>query len=110
VAELATDGLAGAGTGALIGLTDGMSLLGGIAARSVVSAGIEVGREAITSEINGVSSFRTGILQELLLVAYLEILLERALQAERLLMRWSNRDIYFLRGILVRTARLLAVL
>ena len=57
LAKLGTDGLAGAGSGALIGLTDGMSLVGGIAARSVLSAGIEVGREAITSEINGCLKF-----------------------------------------------------
>ena len=37
--QVVVDGLAGAGTGALIGLTDGMSLVGGIAARSVISMG-----------------------------------------------------------------------
>lgn len=43
--QIAVDSLAGAGTGALIGLTDGMSLIGGMATRSVVSMGIDATRQ-----------------------------------------------------------------
>lgn len=51
--KLAADAAAGGATGALIGLTDGLSLVGGIAARSAASMGIEGAREIVNGSISG---------------------------------------------------------
>nr|WP_275577127.1 RHS repeat-associated core domain-containing protein [Dyella flava] len=53
IEKLAADGGAGAASGLWIGMTDGMSLVGGVAARAVLSGGTEVAREAVTSGIDG---------------------------------------------------------
>lgn len=51
--ELAADVGAGVATGGLAGLTNGLSLLDGIAARSVLSAGIEAYRQLAQDAITG---------------------------------------------------------
>jgi hypothetical protein len=51
--ELTADGLAGGLTGSLAGLTNGASLLGGLAARAGASAGIEGLRQVANDAISG---------------------------------------------------------
>jgi RHS repeat-associated protein len=50
---LAVDVGAGAATGALAGLTNGLSLLDMMAARAIISAGIEAGRQMINGGLSG---------------------------------------------------------
>ena len=58
--QLMVDVLAGAGTGALAGLTGGASLVEQIAARSILSAGIEADRQYINQDINPASEINAG--------------------------------------------------
>jgi RHS repeat-associated protein len=55
--ELIADAIAGAAGGGLIGLTDGLSLLGGIGFGAVTNAGIESYRQIANSAITGCDKF-----------------------------------------------------
>jgi uncharacterized protein RhaS with RHS repeats len=55
--ELIADAIAGAASGGLIGLTDGLSLIGGIGFGAVTNAGIESYRQIANSAITGCDKF-----------------------------------------------------